>query len=192
MIQFAGQLRWTSLLVGSKSNMQWSSLPYYFGFCFALPCGDLLGGRFKCKSTALLPGLSATLWQCSGQRKGRRRRGGTVPGSLQSQATAHWPPQIRDNHSGAEVLMLQRCLLANLPSRARISPEIAAALNLLLVLTALWNGPGRISQNTKNKAHMKPALTSLRVELSIVSCCAASRHISSIFPIFHKVRSLDL
>lgn len=45
-----------------------------------------LGGRFKCKSIALLPGLSAILLQCSGQ--GRRRRGGTIPGSLQSYKAA--------------------------------------------------------------------------------------------------------
>lgn len=57
MIQFAVQLKWTSLPVDSKSAMQWSSLLY----CFAPPCKGLLGERFKSKSIALFPGLSTAL-----------------------------------------------------------------------------------------------------------------------------------
>lgn len=68
---------------------------------------------------------------CSVQ--GRERGGGEGEAQYldlyKARLQNHWPPQIRDTHSTAEVLMLLCCLLGNLPPRARISPEIAAALN---------------------------------------------------------------
>lgn len=123
MIQFAAQLKWTSLPVDSKSAMQWSLLLY----CFAPSLWRFAGGEIQVQVHSIVSRAQYNPTAAFGTEDGEEEEKGrhygwifTKPGY---RATRH-----HRTETGEEMVIWLCCLLGNHPLRPSIAPKISAAL----------------------------------------------------------------